>query len=95
MSCARVTSLIPVTMSASAKTASGNDAGLKMWTRRPSRSQRISSLAAKPMATSRNWKWNQSSVNQRNRLMLKMTGTGPKPSRCASRRDQPSSRSNP
>ena len=60
MSCARVTSLIPVTMSASAKTASGNDAGLNLWTRRPSRSQRISSLAAKPIATSRNWKWNQS-----------------------------------
>ena len=56
MSWPRMTSLIPVTMSASAKTARGNDAGLKMWTRRPPRSQRIS-LAAKPITARRNWKW--------------------------------------
>ena len=46
----------PVRISPSENSPSGNDDGLKMWTRRPSFSQRIRSFAANPSAISRNWK---------------------------------------
>ena len=51
-----------------------------MCTRRPSRSHRTNALPRKPTAIIRNCRWNQSSRNQRNRLVLKMMGNGPKPS---------------
>ena len=46
--------VVPVASSTTEPIASGNDDGLKMWTRRPSFSHRRNSLAAKPTATSTN-----------------------------------------
>jgi hypothetical protein len=63
---------------ATPNTANGNDDGLKMWTFRPSRVQRMNSLARKPSAIIPNWRWNHSGLNQRKRLMLNITGIGPK-----------------
>jgi hypothetical protein len=68
--------------------ASGKDEGLKMWTRRPSRSHLRNSRAQNPTATIRNCRWNHSGLNHRNRFVLKMIGNGPKPKVYESRRDQ-------
>src|SRR5215468_10423085 len=89
----QVRCVVPVRIKTSEKTASGNDEGLKMCVRRPSFSHRISSLAAKPRATNKNCRKNQSGLNQRKRLMLKMIGNGPNPRVRVSRRDQASSAS--
>ena len=94
ISCPQVRSVAPVAINPSENRASGKDDGLKTWTRRPSRSRRQSSLTTSPTAISRNCRRNQSARNQRNRLMLKKTGTVPRPSVQASRRVQDSRRSN-
>ena len=75
----KVASDMPVMISASENNARGKDEGLKMCVRRPSLSQRIRSLAANPTATMRNCRKNHSGLNQRNRLMLKITGNGANP----------------
>ena len=88
-----VMSVVPVASRTSETTLSGNDDGLKMWARRPSLFQRRNSLAQYPSATRRNCRGNHSGRNQRNRLMLKTIGSGPKPSVWRSRRDHASSAS--
>src|SRR2546429_225081 len=77
-----------VTISASEKTASAIADGLKMCVRRPSRVQVTNSLHRTPVVTKRNCRKNQSSLNHRNRLVLRTMGNGPKPRIHLSRRDQ-------
>src|SRR6516164_1215295 len=70
------------------KMASAIAEGLKMWVRRPSRFQLINSLQRTPVATIRNWRKYQSSLNHRNKFVLRTIGNGPKPRIHLSRRDQ-------
>ena len=90
----QVRCVVPVASSTIEKIASVNADGLKMCTRRPSRSQRTNALPRNPSAMSTNCKANQSSLNQRNRLVLKTIGKGPKPRTYSSPRDHASSMSN-
>ena len=80
ISCPQVMPVAPVASRTSEKTASVNADGLKMWTRLPSRSQRTKALPRNPTAISTNCRANQSSLNHRNRFVLKTIGNGPKPS---------------
>ena len=90
ISCAQVTDVEPVTISTSEKIARANADGLKTCVRLPSRSHWMNALPRKPTAMSRNWNPNQSSRNQRNRLVLKTMGMGPKPMANGRRRDHAS-----
>ena len=94
MSCPQVRSVVPVASRISENRPSEKADGLKMCVLRPSRRQRTNSLPRKPAASMANCRWNQSSRNQRKRLVLKMMGNGPNPSTWRSRRDHDSSRSN-
>src|SRR5689334_125659 len=68
-----------VVIKISEKTASAMADGLKMCARRPSLFHVINSLHSTPVDTSRNCRKNQSSLNHRNRFVLRTMGTGPKP----------------
>ena len=94
ISCPQVSAVVSVASRTSENTASVNADGLKMCTRRPSRSQRTNALPRKPSAISTNCRANQSSLNQRNRFVLKTIGKGPKPRTYSSPRDHASSMSN-
>src|SRR5690349_6753039 len=69
--------------------------GLKMCVRRPSRFHLTNSLKRTPTATIRNCRKNQSSLYQRNRLVLKIIGKGPNPRTHLSRRHQQTNISSP
>jgi hypothetical protein len=86
--------VVPVARSTTEKTASVNADGLKMCTRLPSRSHRTKALPRNPSAISTNCRLNQSSLNHRNRFVLKTMGNGPNPIRNGSRRDHDNSMSN-
>src|SRR5579863_9699617 len=86
-------SVLRVAMRAMEKIQREKADGLKICVRRPSRFHLINSLPNMPVAIRANCKKNQSSLNQRNRLVLMTMGTGPKPKTQLSRRDQHTSMS--